>query len=233
MQRLSSAKQLVEQKNWTWMFPLQQSFCPLLCQLRNEQLNGTRERSSLDKAPRFVSVLSRQPTGSSQKHSARVLRASVYAPEFAEMFLFQSEHVQQSFESWCYCLVRKLAAVPRLFIYTRPPELWPNSHRSIEDFPLLETFIRYSFELLRRASGEKQDIFWCLRPYKTVDTAAFTTLCVFLIRFSVIYLKMLLSGLNLCFLFVCFFCFPSLDAPVSSLITQVFLPHAAFQTKFN
>lgn len=179
MQRLSSAKQLVEQKNWTWMFPLQQSFCPLLCQLRNEQLNGTRERSSLDKAPRFVSVLSRQPTGSSQKHSAWVLRASVYAPEFAEMFLFQSEHVQQSFESWCYCLVRKLAAVPRLFIYTRPPELWPNSHRSIEDFPLLETFIRYSFELLRRASRGEAGHFLMFEAIQDSRYCSFhNTLCI-------------------------------------------------------
>lgn len=72
-------------------------------------------------------------------------------------------------------------------------------HQSFDQTPTgtLRTFLflRLLSNILLSCSeeppGEKQDIFWCLRPYKTVDTTAFTTLCVFLIRFSVIYLKML------------------------------------------
>lgn len=183
--------------------------------------------------------------GSSQKHSARILRAKPW--ESSEV----RTHPTECFTLWnlqkCFSFTLNMcnkALKADVIVWWGS---WLQSrgclstqdHQSFDQTPTgaLRTFLvlRLLSNILLSCSeeppGEKQDIFWCLRPYKTVDTAAFTTLCVFLIRFSVIYLKMLLSGLNLCFSFVCFFCFPSLDAPVSSLITHFFSSSCCFPNK--
>lgn len=162
------------------------------------------------------------------------IRRSVYAPEFAEMFLFHSEHVQQSFESWCYCLVRKLAAVPRLFIYTRPPELWPNSHRSIEDFPRLKTFIQYSFELLRRASRGEAGHFLMFEAIQDSRYCSFhNTLCISNKIFSYLSENVIVR-IEFMPLVCLFFLFPFFGrTSFFSHHSCFFLPHAAFQTKFN
>lgn len=145
----------------------------------------------------------------------------VYTQEFPEIFLIHTEHVQQS--RWKLNLL--LTAVPRLFIYTKPPELWPNSHRNIEDFPLLRLESNILLRCLEKHLGEKQGIFFLM--FEAIQDSRYCSFhCTAWLSNSFTF-----SGLNLWFTFV--FLFSFIDCTNFISHHSSVLPCAALKTKFN